>query len=466
MKSLLAVSALAMVVLLGGCPAAPPTFPQTKSDGGSTHGALDLKGIGIGSCGPAEPCCQGQTCETGLGLTCSSKGLCCGEGGYECQTPVECCAGLACSAQHLCCVGISSSCTKPSDCCTGLTCTSGRICDKSATGGSAGDPCSASTPCSSGFECSEAGTCAACGTNGKPCCSTQAHQCNPGLSCDVTAKICKTTCGAAGQGCCPVSKCNDANTTCNPSTGKCTGTGTVGTIGNPCDIGSKCTTGHCVGGTCTAACDTVGVACCPGSPKTCGGGLQCAENATCQTKPLCTPIEGDCATTTTCCTGYQCLLTVQPVGVADKKTCCVTSGTNCPDGDLDCCGYLRCVNGSCAPNQDGVGCLQNSDCARADCDLASGTCGGAALTCGTLTPVGGICIADSECCDGVCRTLASTGQDTCCQGASGMCTTSKDCCGVMVCGSDGTCTPRQPSESCIESVECTTGYNCVNGKCA
>lgn len=462
MKSLFAVSALALILLLGACPAAPPTFSQTKHDAGSTHGALDFAGVGAGSCGAAEPCCQGKTCETGL--TCASNGVCCGTGGFGCQTGKECCAGLACPKDGLCCAGITSSCTKPSDCCTGLTCTSDGICDKPAAGGSDGDPCSVAAPCTAGFECSEAGKCALCGTNGHSCCATQT-ECNPGLSC--TNHICKTACGATGQGCCAGNTCNAAGATC--TAGKCVGTGAPGTLNNPCLSGMTCTGSlNCVGGTCMAAptCNTVGVACCPGSPKTCTAGLQCAENGTCQTARVCTAIEGDCTSAASCCTGYQCLLTVQPVGVADKKTCCVNSGTSCPDGDLDCCGYLRCVNSKCAPNQDGDGCLQNSDCAKADCDTTSGLCGGAASVCGSLTPVGGTCATDSECCDGVCRELASTRDLTCCQGAYAPCTTNKDCCGVMVCGADKTCTPRTPGQTCIDSVECTTDHNCVNGKCA
>lgn len=463
MKSLLAVPVLVMAMLLAGCPAAPPTFSQTKQDGGHTsNGALDLSGIGAGSCKAAEPCCEGQTCET-AGLTCSAKGVCCGGGGYACTDGKECCAGFACASDtHLCCVGISSACQTQSECCSGLSCVDG-ICDKTASGGGAGDPCSASTDCSSGFECSQAGTCAACGTNGHACCVTQAA-CNPGLSCGSN-KLCATACGATGAGCCPGNKCNVATDSC--TNGKCTGSGTPGTLNNPCNIGSKCNTGlNCVGGTCLApsSCNTVNAMCCAGNA--CTGGLQCAENGTCQTPKTCTPLEGDCTTSATCCTGYTCSLTVEPAGTPNKNTCCVGAGTACPDGDFDCCGYLRCVNTKCTANADGDYCLSNSDCARADCDAATGVCGGGALQCGTLTPIGGTCNSDSECCDGVCRALASTGNDTCCEGASVMCTSSKDCCGRMVCGSNGKCTPRQPGQSCLDSVECTVDHNCVNGTCA
>jgi hypothetical protein len=213
----------------------------------------------------------------------------------------------------------------------------------------------------------------------------------------------------------------------------------------------------------TSSCNTVGAPCCPGS--ICQGGLQCAENGTCRAPPTCGALQGDCSSSSQCCTGLQCLLTVQPDPGPAKKTCCVGEGASCPNGDLDCCGYLLCNAGKCACQDTGGDCLQNSDCCSRMCDSSSGTCVAGSTMCTGGQPLGSSCTDPSQCCGAAtCATLSSTGDLTCCYVANQGCTTSRDCCGKMLCDpTTHACQCRTTGQSCLLDIDCCGSTSFCNG---
>jgi hypothetical protein len=127
---------------------------------------------------------------------------------------------------------------------------------------------------------------------------------------------------------------------------------------------------------------------------------------------------------------------------------CGEIGDACGD-DSECCGDSVCGGGLCQPPPppcalDGAACERAVDCCSLVC--TEGVCGEGA----GCVPVGDVCRADSDCCDGGCSIAEGETTGVCtgsCSAEGEACTTTSDCCDG-ICGVDGTCQP--PIVECID----------------
>jgi hypothetical protein len=446
---------VAPLVLLLDCAQVGPNNSRHVRD----MGGVDLAGASTGNCGSAHQiCCTGNLCESGL--TCNRDGACCGRALSSCKTANDCCAGFGC-ANSRCCTPAGGNCNNNNDCCPGMTC-SGGTCQKSNGGtggcGTSGKPCGAGGCCVAGTVC-VGGSCKPCGTGGQPCCD--ANQCTGALVCN--SGVCGDNCGAQGRPCCAGSKQCLGTLTCN--NGSCGAATPSGSNGQPCLPGGGCNTPDllCLNLTCQPqpACTAVGAPCCAGS--TCMNGLTCSPSARCiapTTAPTCGDLQASCTTMSSCCPPLSCVSTETASGTV-AKSCCVGEGGACPNGDLDCCGYLTCSPSQLCVTQPTDGpCLSNSDCLSRNCDPSAHLCNATPMTGGTLAglPLGASCDLDEhqECAGtALCLKLASTMAPACCDAADDLCTTSKDCCGYMTCDPTTlTCKGQPAGTSCFDSTEC------------
>jgi len=131
-------------------------------------------------CSGSEICYDGECCLP----DCSSK---CGGAADGCGgTCTDCGVGSVCQGQT--CVACGGT---GEPCCAGNTCNSGRICDGGtcvACGG-AGQPCCAGDTCNSGKVC-VGGTCEICGGNDQPCCAGGGCN-NEGWACGASSNTCR-----------------------------------------------------------------------------------------------------------------------------------------------------------------------------------------------------------------------------------------------------------------------------------
>jgi hypothetical protein len=341
----------------------------------------------------------------------------CGPAGQACCAGNTCELGLRC-ARGTCCLQANSAthCASSSDCCAGLTCT-GTVCcaGRSST-------CTGSSDCCNGLVCS-GGVCLSpdmgdlpgmmgCGGAGGMCCT--GFTCRSGLVCNASTGHCEG-CGEAGGRCCDgATSCVSTSLVCNPATGNCETAPDpamrCGRIDGPCcgpDRVSPAGDGTCegglvcTGGTCSDAADTGG----PGQP--------CDPRGGCDSGNLCDHSTNMCSETPSDC-GH------------DMMMCCDTGGTT-----QSCDGHEACQFGQCS------------------------MCQGPSLTC----LLAGVPIIGMDCCNGsVCRPAPLIPR--CCVGAGQMCTNSLDCCGLMQCGSDHTCTAGRQGSLCVDSSECADGLTC------
>ncbi|MEQ8453720.1 MAG: hypothetical protein RLO52_24855 [Sandaracinaceae bacterium] len=343
----------------------------------------------------------------------------CGRAGGSCCVGRVCELGLSCGAGDLCCIqaGGGAACDAASDCCRGLAC-QGRSC--CAPRGAA---CTGSADCCSGLACSD-GACvnpdedlppdvSGCGGAGSTCCP--GFTCRSGLVCN------EGTCGACGDDGQP---CCDGTTSC------------LGSLA--CDV----TTATCVNADPATACGEIDRPCCAppgGGPATeCAGDRVCV-GGTCL-NPEDTGFEGaPCGSRGTCDPDLVCDRRMDPSGLcAMTPADCGRDGMGCCDlggSEGECAGELHCQFGSCT------------------------TCRGPSLTC----LLGGL-LPGQECCAGsVCRPAPLVPR--CCMGEGGDCENSLDCCGLMSCGGDGTCSCSREGSFCLDSSECCDGFTCQTFMC-
>jgi hypothetical protein len=203
------------------------------------------------------------------------------------------------------------------------------------------------------------------------------------------------------------------------------------------------------------------------------GGLSCVQGKCASSATACGDLQQPCTTMANCCSPLLCLNTVTETG-AVAQSCCVNEGGACPNGDLDCCGYLLCNQATkkCVASDTGGGCLSNTDCISRDCDTSAGKCR-APSTGTTGRPVGAACDLgmDLECAGAAfCLNLASTMMPACCMLPGSDCVNPKDCCGYTTCGADKKCTSQQLGGNCLDSIECAGAttvcspmHKCVQG---
>ncbi|MCB9591831.1 MAG: hypothetical protein H6719_03770 [Sandaracinaceae bacterium] len=343
----------------------------------------------------------------------------CGTAGGGCCNPGRICElGLDCGRGDVCCIasGSGASCSAASDCCRGLACQTGRCCaPRTAT-------CTGSSDCCEGLLCS-GGVCAAAD--------------------DVDPM--PDTCGRPGQRCCDGFTCRDEGVCVE---GTCTGCGGEGD--RCCDGASPCTsrslacdvtTATCVNADPATACGEIDNACCAGldgALTDCSGTLVC-RGGTCL-RPDDTGFMGaPCGARGTCDPGLVCDRRMDPSGL------CATPPDDCGRDGMMCCD-LGGSEGAC----EGSYHCQFGDCTD---------CRGPSLTC----LLGGL-LPGQECCSGsVCRPAPLIPR--CCMGQGGDCENSLDCCGLMFCGGDGTCTCGSDGSFCIDSSECCEGSTCQTFQC-
>ncbi|MGZ3422618.1 MAG: Kelch repeat-containing protein [Polyangiales bacterium] len=288
-------------------------------------------------------CVDGYCCTTSCAGTCSacdvagSLGTCTAvlgtpHGARSCPSPYGCSASGSCA---------SGSCAVDTDCASGLFCNASSACVTRLSNGVA---CKADSNCTSGncvdgvccdSKCT--GSCQSCDVVGKlgTCSSVDSgaphgtRSCAPYLACKLGA--CATSCASTADcasGYCSASKCVGGKA-----------------LGQPCGLGSECTSGQCADGVC---CNT---AC----TEDCGSCSIAGLEGTCSPKPA----AATCGASG--CTGAH-LVTVGHC--SGTTTSCVYGATTPCPGALVCADATTCK----------TSCAKDADCTTGACDTSSGTC--------------------------------------------------------------------------------------------
>jgi hypothetical protein len=441
-------AALALAVLLAGCPTSTP--------------GLDL---GAG-CRSTDECaagltCTGGFCKVGAGGACDvvekcaapllcEEGICKVPGGLDCGGEKPCTRGYRCE-DSLCRGDLSLPCAEALPCRFGLTC-SDDFC-KVAAGGA----CSGANECALGTICDDT----LCRVPVAGPCATSAS-CRTGTACvNGVCRVPRSGACTEQADCAPDLLCRDSVCVV-PVGGACTVTGDCA-LGLVCDDDLACRTPKL--GDCTSSDDCAGALVCSGgscrvavlgrcSEGDCGEGLTCVAG-TCRAGP-----DGACPSGTECGPGLAC----------DQGVCRGDQGSACSAGQ--CASGLVCESGTCV-GQTGAGCDRETQCAAAlVCD--DGFC---------RRDVNGLCSGDAECatglvcdagacrvpgfgrCDGdVCVTGLVCQDGQCVAPPSGGCSSAKPC-GVGYVCSNGLCR-RAPGQPCESAGECAAGLVCSGGQCA
>ena len=389
--------------------------------------------------------------------------------------------------------------------------------------GAQGDACSVPAECASGF-CSDG-----------VCCDTA---CTGTCMACTAAKTGGTdgSCAAVGAGTDPDDDCTDDGSPGCGQNGLCDGAGACesyaassGCVPLPCTTDGECTSGHCAGVCCDAACTGTCEACtaavkgqgedglcgpiaagtdpldecamvgsgacqadavCDGAGAceatsagtVCGAG-SCVDAVTLEEERACTA-QGECpATTTSDCSPYAC-----------SAGACLTSCT----GDGDCAPGISCMGGACQPLGNGGMCTTNAQCQSAFCVdgvCCDSACTGQCEACdfsgseGTCSAVTGTPRGSREACRGTlgssCRgSCDGVTRDACAYpGSSVICATSCDgdsaerfvCDGTGACQSLPTVSDCAPYScdpgtgacftACASSADCSSGVSCVGMQC-
>ncbi|MGB7810900.1 MAG: hypothetical protein WBP56_07175, partial [Polyangia bacterium] len=475
-----------------------------------------LNGVTSGTCGqksPGQPCADATECESGQ---CVDQ-VCCDT---ACAGPCRSCS-LASSPGH--CSNVATGAPDPRNTCKDLgaaSCSTNGVCDGNGACQTypVGTVCAPQT-CVAGLHtpastCNGSGQCAApqsspCNPyvcNGATCygnCTSSNIQCASGdvctgASCGLkpNGAICGagTECksGFCAQGVCCNSACTAACMACNlnATNGICTAVADnapdpqkicVATQSNTCGTTGNCVKGNCAywGGNCKPAacagtsavtpastCDGKG-ACVTPSNQPCGT-FQCSSGAC---KTTCTPATQtqDCVSPNSCVVPTSGVPTCGPKGngatcaasdecqsgFCTEGVCCENACSSAASGGL--CKTCKATGTIAAGNCHDVplgGSDPNSGCVKkADC-TDDGTCDGNGA-CHPQT-IGTVC--GQESCTGTTHTLPATcdGKGTCQPGAT-------PSCGNYVCSS----TSPNCLTGCTTNNDCssTSGTTCVLGQC-
>ena len=495
--------------------------PCTEDGCSEESGCLHAPHSG-GACNDGSSCTVDDTCVDGAchgtGVPCTDDDPCtddvCDAAGGCTHVPrsdVPCNDGLACTAADVCtdgaCAGVAVSCDD-GDPCTDDSCDPASGCVHAPATGA---PCDDGSPCTVGDACQDG----ACAPGPSACaCETDADcepyddgdPCTGALHCDTSggAPACVpdpatvVVCPPVGENPCVVS-------VCDPADGQCK-TAPSG-AGEPCDDGSKCTTGDacqdgvclpgaltpcndknpctsdmcdpvagCVhtptsggctdGSLCTSADSCVDGACVPGPVVGCDDGSVCTTDS-CDPAVGCvtTPAAGPCEDGSACTTGDTCEGGLCTPGAAvscdDHELCtadacdpakgCVHASAPgpCDDGSA-CTAGDACLTGACKPGAP-VGCDDGEVCTTDSCDPAKGcTHTAAAGPCSD----GSACTSDDTCADGACAPGAAVPCDD-----GNLCTADS-------CDPATGCVHAPSPGPCSDGSACTEGDSCNGSACA
>jgi hypothetical protein len=345
-----------------------------------------------------------------------------GSGGTDCTT-TGCPAGYDC---------VSGTCTPRSSmgggamcapCSTGADCANG-ICLRYPDGGAyCGADCGSSADCAAGDRCvsvSGAGNQCVRGPEGSETCAAAP----PGCSSDAD-------CG-------PTERCNTATRACEPRPAS------GGDLGASCSAAADCTSGLCLGGSCSQTCNWLDTASCPAgffcngmATGTCDQGLCVAGSA------------GPAPTGAACSASTDCASLLCDRGIC--TTPCI------PGGAVGCAAGYACQAGTsagCGSCQQagalGDACAMNDDCLSGLCAAQGGRSFCTAR-----------CDAAMPCPSGLDCASVDEGTSVCVPSAGGLgadCTENDDC-ASRVCVSQGSrdyCT-----RFCTASEPCPRDYECV-----
>ncbi len=119
--------------------------------------------------------------------------------------------------------------------------------------------------------------------------------------------------------------------------------------------------------------------------------------------------------------------------------CCQDAGVRCGD-DCQCCGSLRCQNGTCAPPPDVCHGLAESCADGEPCCAGAGGCQGGRCCLPDAVACPGRCGPDEDClscCAGYCRGDRRCGPVQGCVEYGQICTTAAECCNSVTCLDSG-----------------------------
>ena len=395
----------------------------------STNGVCD----GNGACQayPVGTVCAPQTCVAGLhtpASTCNASGQCVPPPSIPCNPYV--CNGATCYG----------SCTT-----SNIQCASGNVCTGASCGLKPnGANCGAGTECQSGF-CAQG-----------VCCNSACTA--PCMACNLSATngICTAVADNAPD---PQGKC------------VATQSNTCGTTGNCVKGACSYWTGNCKSSICAnissvtpvSTCDGKG-ACVTPTNQSCGG-FACDAGA-CKTTCTVATQAQDCVSPSTCVT----ISGVLSCGLKVNGAAC-TASSQCQSGF---CTEGVCCNNACSSATSGGLC----ETCKATGTNPAGTCHN--------VPAGGsdpnsLCVKKTDCsddgtCDGngachpqstgtVCGLVSCTGSTLTsaptCDGAGKCQPGTGSSCGDYVCNSAGTAC----LDGCTEDTDCTNGLTCVLGLC-
>jgi hypothetical protein len=399
---------------------------------------------------PLARCTRSVRCEE-QGETCGGQGECIAvavdsDGGLDAGDVPHACVPM-CTARNCGDDGCGGSC---GTCPVGQTCDAlaGQcVCAPMCVGRECGpDGCGrVCGACPTESACGGDGIChPTCGGPAQPCCTLSAP-CGMGLMCNGATHTCSGACGTSGLACCP---------------------------GGTCAAPLVCRAGACAscpGGTtaCSASCVNLNtdVQNCGRCGNVCGAGLVCVGGA-CQCAPptvacgtSCVDLATDAAhcgsCTNACATGQSCCSSACTDTTSDVNNC-GACGHACGSGFL-------CVAGACMPcGQSSQLCCAMMTCAVGlACELSRFTRDDRCTACGAAGEVccaGSSCNAGAVCSSGFCAACGRESQP-CCAGNS--CSAGFTCnstrtdiqFGCIRCGGGG-------EPCCVAGPACNSGYAC------
>jgi hypothetical protein len=264
-------------------------------------------------------------------------------------------------------------------------------------------------------------TCVSFGQTLGPCCKNSSCQevpqdqrkfclCKPGFWDPNRTGFCvPVTCGSLGDACASVEEC------CPRAIGTGLACARIGNEKGPRGCGfltqpdppSRCCIGE-AGTICTGDCD-------------CCGDLTCQNGHCLPSRPVCLAVGETCDEDAQCCGGNTTRTRCSRIDsgkangrcggpAALRNRCCTAEDWECED-TCDCCGSMRCINGSCRYTLLGASCEDSSECVRGTCQVVLPKPDGSCLIPANLPPPQLCCLAEGEQCFG----------------------TSCDCCGALTC---------------------------------
>ncbi len=310
--------------------------------------------------------------------------------------------------------------------CTTTGCPSGQECVAGSCQGITGDgtvcsPCTADSDCGGpadlciGYPDGRSYCGRSCASNADCGGDTCAPLTSGGRQCARVSGMSFTCDAPAPGGCMTTSDC-PAGQVCNA--GVCGAPPPGAGLGETCASNDACSSGLCLGGTCTQTCDTNNIAgsCpagfyCDDDPSTCGSGFCTAGTA------------GGGALGAACSVDTECQSLFCAAGACSQP--CVPDGAaTCPDGFA--------------------------------CQTGAQPCAGSCQQSGAL---GDMCETNFDCTSGICATL----------GDLSFCT--DFCSDTALCPDNFTCTPAGDSSVCVPDggglgAQCNVNTDCVSGICA